>query len=268
VSTLLILAVVTLIVIHLTQRQRIDIRRTTKLLYSTQASAYVSRSEIWANALLNSSFYESEWPQKMPLMTFPEGNMEAYLYDAQSQFYNINNLSITDNHAGFEHLLKILLPSQNPQTIQQLTKAIINYGLFVSPSELRLMKDVTLKNYRAMIPVMISLPEVTKININAASALILTTLGNGLSPEEAKAILDKRAELGGFKKMGDFFAIPQTQNHKISSREISLDSQYFLLKTIIHVNTQTMTFFTLLKKSSTPPAPTTIERLWQTRETL
>jgi general secretion pathway protein K len=234
----------------------------------------------------------------MPPFTLPEGaqgEVNAFLYDAEGQFYNLNNLSALANRQGFYHLLMLLLPEQTPENNKLLLNAIVSWmqplgqetdilsdqyyltatppyraahRFMASPSELRLIKGVEQNIYATLIPAMIALPETTRTNVNTASALVLTSLGTGFSLEEANSIISKRAENGEFKRKEDFFAIPIAQQKGLSADDISLESRYFLLKTMVEYNTQTLTFFSLLKRTSSPSSTYKIDLLWQMRETL
>lgn len=295
ISTLLLLAVVTIIAVSMAERQRIDIKRTAKLLASSQAEIYVKPAEIWAITHLKKNPLGKTWPHEMPTFIIPEGAVNAVLYDAEGQFYNLNNVSELSSRQGFVHLLKLLLPDQSTENNKLLINAIVSWiqplgketdilsdqyylnatppyqsahRFFVSPSELRLVKGVSQSIYSSLSPVMIALPEITKININTASPLLLTSLGKGLSIEEANSIVAKRNEKGGFNNVSDFFAIPAVQNQQLSASEVSLESNYFLLKTTVQLNTQTLTFFSLFKIKKLSPSTNSVDLLWQTRETL
>jgi general secretion pathway protein K len=298
VSTLLLLAVVTILIVGITERQYIDIKRTASVLAASQAEAFAEHAEIWATTLLSAPFSDQIWPKVMPSLALSEGakgEVNAFLYDAEGQFYNLNNLSELSNRQGFYQLLMLLLPDQTPENNKLLLNAIVSWiqplgqetdilsdqyylaatppyraahRFMASPSELRLVKGVEQNIYSALAPAMIALPETTRVNINTASALVLTSLGTGFSLEEANTIISKRAENGEFKRKEDFFAIPIAQQKGLSADDINLESRYFLLKTSVEYDSQTLTFFSLLKRTSSSPSTYKVERLWQMRETL
>lgn len=303
ITTLLLLAVVTIIAIGMAERQQIDIKRTSQLLTAQQAYLYVKPAEIWAFQQLKAlpinitpDTPQSQWPEVMPNIDIPGGMISAILVDAQGAFYNLNNLSNAQNLLGFSNFLNNLAPDAKSENEKLFIAAIISWltpsgqqtdtlsdqyyvglhppyraahRLFVSPSELRLVKGMTTKSYSLLIPYLIALPEQTPVNINTASPTVLTSIGQGFSQSDAQVIADLRQQKGGFKKVGDFLTLPIMQNRNLSTQSYSIESNYFLLKTNILLNHQSLTVYTLFKRTKNESKKTNnIKILWQTRETL
>jgi general secretion pathway protein K len=308
ITTLLLLAVVTIIAIGMAERQRIDIKRTSQLATAQQSYLYGKVAEIWAGQLLkklpldvtklNNINILMQWPQKMPRVEIPGGFIDATLSDAEGEFYNLNNISEATYRQGFFNLLKVLLPDQNLESNRFLMMAIVSWILplgketdilsdqyylslsppyrtahkfFVSPSELRLIKgiDNNPKIYNLLIPYMIALPESTEININTASSIVLMAVGDGFSLNETQEIVQARAEKGGFKTVDEFLNLPIMTNHRISSDGLSIESRYFLLKTVVMLNNQQLITYTLLKRIKNQIKKTNdMQILWQVRGTL
>ncbi len=301
ITTLLLLAVVTVIAVGMAERGEIDIKRTSQLLTAQQAYFYVKPAEIWAAQLLQSlpltitkETALLQWPQIMPALSITGGVVNATLYDAQGEFYNLNNLSDPNAQSGFSMLLKTFLPVEEMKNEKFLLAAMVSWiapsgqetdtlsdqyylglnppyraahHLFVSPSELRLVKGITAKSYSLLMPHLIALPERTPVNINTANQAVFTS--SGFSANDANFLIAIRQGKGGFKNLTDFTGLPMMQNRNLSGQNFTIDSTYFLLKTTVRLNQQYLTVYTLFKRTkNTSKKSNDIKILWQTRGTL
>jgi len=301
ITTLLLLAVVMVIAVGMAERGQIDIKRTSQLLTAQQAYAYVMPTEIWAFQTLRilpltitKDTPLFQWPQIMPALPIPGGVVNAALYDAQGQLYNLNNLKNTQYQPGFSDFMNTLVPDEKTGDTKFLMAAILSWlsplgqetdilsdqyylglhppyraahRLFVSSSELRLVKGITPKAYSVLTPYLIALPEITPVNVNTASQAVLSA--NGFSLSDADSIIAIRQGKGGFKSQSDFSGLPMMQNRHLSAQNYSIESTYFLLKSNILLNRQELTVYTLLKRTKNDLKKTNdIKILWQTRGTL
>lgn len=212
-----------------------------------------------------------QWPKIMPPATMPQGVViTATLWDAQGSFYNINNLSLTDpispsnspnNMNGFDRLALAFSPETDLQKIHAFSNEIAYYVsanmaqdivrenaylhlpvpchvphvFLLTPNELRHVRyyNDNKKLYQSMMPMLVALPEVTTVNINTASALIMTSVFKDLSVDNAVLLIRQREILGGFASLAGFLALPEVKKYTVDQQQLSLISQYFLLKTSV-----------------------------------
>jgi type II secretory pathway component PulK len=120
---------------------------------------------------------------------------------------------------------------------------------------------------------MIALPAAeaasTPINVNSATAVVLTGSGQGFSLNDAQAIAAYRQAQGGFRSLNNFLTLPILKNRTISTQNFSIDSNFFLLKTLVSLNNQQLTVYTLFERTKNYGLKTNdIKLLWQLRGTL
>lgn len=275
ITTLLLLAVVTIIAVGMAERSQIDIHRTEQILTAEQAYLAVKPAEIWAYENLRLIPVTASFPKIMPTIKIAGSTVSAILYDAQGEFYNLNNLSDPNQLMGFYTLLKSLNLNSEIQNQKALATAITSWisplgkqtdtisdqyylrlhppyraahRLFVSPSELRLIKNINSQSYSLLIPYLIALPEITPININTATPILLTM--GGLSINDANAVVVLRQQKGGFKTLNDFTGLPVMQKYSSSDQNYSITSSYYLLKTIVSLHHQELVVYSLFKKAN------------------
>lgn len=96
-------------------------------------------------------------------------------------------------------------------------------------SELWLIEGMTGEVYKALTEVVTVLPpDVSQLNVNTATALVLQAYIPGLTPEGASQILTERKERKGFAKLEDFLQLqPLAGLEGIPVGELRVNSQYF-----------------------------------------
>ncbi|MEO5702996.1 MAG: type II secretion system minor pseudopilin GspK [Gammaproteobacteria bacterium] len=130
-------------------------------------------------------------------------------------------------------------------------------ALLSSPSELLLIKGFTPQIYALIAPSISTLPVITKINVNTASAQVIKALADGISSAQAeKAVADRK--LRPFKNLQDFYtqlgANPQQQ--QVMADKIGVASEYFLLSAHAETGRGQVQLYSLLgRRMPPPPAP-------------
>jgi general secretion pathway protein K len=228
VTALLIVSLASVAAVSLATQQQLDVRRTGNLIDGDQAWQYAIGAEQWAKLILRRDQEKTDfdalnepWAQNLPPIDLPGGYMLGKIRDAHGRF-NLNNL-VNDNEPDEEARRQVqrllLLLGVNVD----LTPAIIDWidqdinpqvpdgaeddyyaGLerpyrtpnqaMASVSELRLIKGFNEKIYQRIAPYVTVLPEHTDINVNTASAEVLTTLSDRIDLKTAVELVKLRQE--------------------------------------------------------------------------
>lgn len=278
------------------ERLRTDIRRTELILNSNSAYLYAQGSIIWAIEQLN-----ADWKQQQPNKPVDKTPIQSaiskqngytifsVIYDAQS-YFNMNNLTDTQYQIHFARLIQMVQPKINAAAAQNITKSIMDWiavgtnpalaeyylkltpsyqaphRLMVSPSELRLVKDIDAGLFSSLSPYIIALPKTTQININNASPVILMSLSPKMSFDSAKAIAAK-SQQAPFASTQDFLNYDIVKNNPIDGAKITVTSNYFLVMTNVTLGQQSLIIYTLLERTTQDKNSKTVV-LWQSRGTL
>lgn len=104
--------------------------------------------------------------------------------------------------------------------------------IFVSVSELRLVKGVTTEIYNALAPHLVALPVKTAININTASLQVLTSLG--IDASTASTIITERMEKP-FESIEAVTQHPMLRGINLSSADLTIMSHFFLLEAVAEI---------------------------------
>lgn len=255
-----------------------------------QGGEGLARSVLMTDSTSNNSIdHISEgWlenPQEFP---FEQGVIVGRICDLQGRF-NLNNLasapsSVTTYSADHELFIRLLqtLPLETPldqQQAEELSNTIIDWidaddqvrtpggaessyyadlELAYRPgnrplhsvTELRWVKNISDELYTALEPHVVALPKATQLNVNTASALVLSsinaqTLLEPITYGEAETLLISRdGELGltneqvlegvgttGFQTLDDF--VDSHPAPQLQTDHLSLRSDYFLLESKI-----------------------------------
>lgn len=93
-------------------------------------------------------------------------------------------------------------------------------------SELRLLLDMRDEDFQRLAPYVSALPADTPLNVNTASAMVLSSLADSISPSAAEALVQAR-QAGGFRDVASFMAQPALGGVKLESTSVAVTSQFF-----------------------------------------
>ena len=133
-----------------------------------------------------------------------------------------------------------------------------------SPSQLRIIANVNAALYQTLMPYITALPEVTPININTASNLLLMSLGTGLSETELNELLQARGK-EGFKNLN--VITPLLQKLHIPNEQITLESIYYLSLSTTSSTDLNLTLYSVLKRSKDKQGHISIQVVTETLNT-
>lgn len=282
ITSLLLLAIVTLLVTAMTTRQQLDLQRGTHLSHAEQAHWYAFSAENWAKRILNSDNRQIDslsdnWAVSVPPLAIEEGRVAGSITDLQGLF-NLNNLlqagephplSVTRFKRLLEELkidtdiLPALLDWLDDDNIESAGGAEDHYyatlqpgyraanQLLADPSELRLIRGVTAEIYAKLQPYITALPIPTGINVNTAPATILKTLASNDGLDVEAVIYDRQRT--AFKDL-EFFRsyFTETKNKAEAEQHIdglSIASSYFLMVTAVELGVSRVSRQSLLYRT-------------------
>ena len=291
--TALVAAAATAMIEHLS----IDTRRTELILNNNQANLYAQGSVAWAmDQLINdlnqkqSSRVVDRTPIISPNNTINNATISSVIEDAQGRL-NLNNLTDAQYQTVLTRLITLVAPQINQTAAHNITLAVVDWitqGLhdtsfdqaykkmnppYLSPhrvmssiSELRLVKGMTPALYTLLEPNVIVLPDRTKININSAPIPVIMSFSPNITLETAKALdqLRRQSPLITLDMLGNF---PDIKNNSFAQGNLTVTSDFFLLKTHVTIGDQDSTLTTLLMRLLKNSQPA-VNIMWQSKGTL
>lgn len=214
-----------------------------------------------------------DFPQKFKNI-YPDVKLSGQVYDLQARV-NLNNLRDEKYKVLVYGLLDNRLKPSVPATqrrnildatihwindyrpergqdlllqyyLQQKTPYLPAYQPMHHISEFRLVRGVDAQIYQLLLPYITALPDITPININTASKMVLKSLGNGLNDTEVESILKKR---GSFGFPDPAKAQKQLSKLYIPLEQITFDSAYFLCVAQASNESSSLKVYTVIKRT-------------------
>lgn len=260
-TALFIMTLVAIVATAMTTRLQLDIYRTRLLLIHDKMYLASQALTFWAlNELSNKKKHFTQLNHQGMIAQYPKDmeNMDSQIqisggiYDLQGRF-NLNNLVEKKALSQFVYLLDHTYPTlQAPEkrnlalavkdwiTPFEISKGIDTFTsyylsqkppylpsnqLMQSPSELRLVKDVTAPVYLSLEPFITVLPESTPLNLNTAPKPVLMSLANGLQEAQINELVLARGS-NGIKNIKDIHELLKKLD--IPTDQVTTDSHYFL----------------------------------------
>jgi len=282
ITVMLILALATILAVSMSSRQQLDIHRSANVFNFEQAYQYELGAESWAKQILirdqkdnEIDSFEDDWATVLPLLPIEGGQMKGQIEDLQARF-NINNLVLDGKPQKlyidrFKRLLRNLDLNENMSAVivdwidsnEQIgfSGAEDSEYLNLSPayraanqamsdvSELLLIKDVDFESYEKLRPFVCVLKSNTAININTASAEILSSIVKDITLEEAKSLVEDRNK-GIYEKLENFLQHPLLKQKKVNNEGLSVSSNYFQLNSTVQIERISVEYTTILNRES------------------
>jgi len=291
ITALLVVALATLAAVAMATRQQLDIQRTGSLLHSEQAYAYVLGAENWAKVVLIRDRKDSEidtlsedWATQPPASIVEGGSIFGRILDLQGRF-NVNGLvaggeANADAVESYKRLLILL------DLDEGLADALVDwidenidvrfpdgaeddtYLLLPTPyraanrplvdiSELRLVKGYEPKVIEKLRPFVVALPEATPINVNTASAEVLSTVAEDLGLSDGEALVEARGEKG-FESVDSFLKEDALAGKKVNPASLGVQSNWFLMVSEANIGQGRARLASLIQR--TPDATRVVRR--------
>lgn len=282
ITVMLILALATILAVSMTSRQQLDIHRSANIFNFEQAYQYVVGAESWAKQILKrdsednkTDSFNDMWATVLPPLPIEGGQMSGQIEDLQSRF-NINNL-VQDGKPQklyverFKRLLRnlelnediaaVLIDWLDSNEETSFSGAEDNEYLNLSPayrtanqamedvSELLLVKDVDFESYEKLRPFIYVLKSNTAINVNTASAEVLSSIVNDITLEDARSLVEDRNK-EAYEKIEDFLQHPLLKQKKVKKEGLSVDSNYFQLRSTAEIERISVEYTTTLSREA------------------
>ena len=114
-------------------------------------------------------------------------------------------------------------------------------------SEMRLLLDMRDEHFQRLAPYVATLPADVPLNVNTASAMVLSTLGDSLSPSAAEAMVQaRRGE--GFREVATFLAQPAMSGIDLKGTSLAVSSQYFQAVSDVRLGDRRLALVSLLQR--------------------
>lgn len=282
ITVMLIMALATILAVSMTSRQQLNIHRSSNIFNFEQAYQYILGAELWAQQILkrdkkknDTDSFKDNWALALPSLPIEGGSMRGQIEDLQARF-NINNLVLNGKVQKleierFKRLLRTLELNEDLAAVvvdwidanEKVTfsGAEDNDYLNLSPayraanhamqdiSELILLKDFSFDEYEKLRPFVCVLESGTEINVNTASAEVLSSLVSGLTLLDAKILVADRDE-NIYKNIDDFLQQPIFKQTKIKKEGLSVSSHYFQLNSTVQIDNVHVDFTTVLHREN------------------
>jgi len=197
---------------------------------------------------------QEAWAKPLPVFPIEQGEIAVHIEDLAGRF-NLNSLVQNNNQVNPEALNRFKRLLQNLHIEQPYAERLADwlddnqepsgeYGaednqyLLLQPayrpanraledvSELRLLLGMSEADYRRLAPHVSALPGDAALNVNTASALVLSCLAVGLTPDAAQALVAARGR-EGYRDLASFTGQPALGGSVPPEEGLALGSQYF-----------------------------------------
>ena len=288
ITVLLVVAVVTVVCAGLIARQQLSIRSSANQLHVTQAWHYALGGETLAKAVLERDLRRGDprqpvdhllEPWARPL-TFPldeGGELRVRIVDPNGRF-NLNSLvrQGRPNELAVLRLRRLLLRLgidkpyaerlldwlDSDNELQGGNGAEDGQYLLATPpyrtanreitdvSELRLLLEMEEADYRRLRPFVSALPSEALLNVNTASAMVLSSLSDSLTPDAALALIAGRGD-EGYLSPAAFAAQPALAGlGEQVVQGLAVGSQYFEVFSEVSLGERRVVLRSLLQRSN------------------
>ncbi len=267
ITSVLVVALVTVLAVNMISRQQLEIRRTSNILNTETAYMYALGIESWGIGILlrdrdNNQIdtLGDDWAMVIPPIDVDGGQVVGRIEDMQSRF-NLNNLLTkgddgtekvsTPDYNIFQRLLTALELDQTiaDKVIDWIDKNSNVYEdgaedydylgadpayrtantKIASISELRLINGIDSETYDMLSPYITALPGRTPININTAPATVIQALGDNITKIAAEDFIASRGD-DGIENIDEFIDSVGKENIAQNVKELlAVKSNYFIL---------------------------------------
>jgi general secretion pathway protein K len=285
ITAIVLVAIATVLAVHIGTRASLDLRRTTGLISLDQGWHVALGAEAWAIEVLRDDREGTQiddltepWAQPLPPLPVDGGAMRGALEDMQGRF-NVNNLLSSDGTANefsiarFERLLtfagadprwaRILADWLDADTVPGFPEGAEDgaylaqnppyrsaNGPVTTVSEMLALPGMTLEEYERVRPYVTALPVGTKINVCTAAAPILAALIEGGTDFGDVELLTANRRDGCFPTIADLQATMDPAVFQALQPSISETSNWFRAVTAVRIGTSELTLYSLIERSS------------------
>ncbi len=282
ITAMLITTLATLVATNLAWDNAMDVRRTMVLLNRDQALQVALGAESLVIGVLHQDLEEGQtdhlgefWAGDLPVFPIDGGEVFGTIVDLQGRF-NVNNLIGEDGQIDadaleqFRRLLNALgldprfagitadwLDDDQDAEFPDGAEDPIYTGilppyrsanqLLTSVSELAALEGMDKATFDTLLPHITALPGRTNINVNTATAAVLQSLDENMTPSDVEGLIMER-ESGGFSDIQTSFSSLVTPD--VLNR-LNDSTDYFQFRTVVRIDTVRITLYSLLLRGPT-----------------
>lgn len=286
ITVLLVVAIVTVVSGAMVARQQLSIRATSNQLQARQAWHYALGGEALAQAILARDLKGGEpgaaaidhllepWAQPLPAFEIDQGEILVRIEDLAGRF-NLNDLlrDQQPNPAAVEQFRRLLLRLQisapyaerlldwidpDRQPSGELGAEDNAYLGLDTPyrsagrrlhdlSELRLLLDMREEDFQRLAPYVVALPPNVPLNVNTASAMVLSSLSDNLSLGAAESLVELRRAVP-FRNSAAFLAQPALAGTTLQGTALAVGSQFFQATSEVRLGDRRLALVSLLQR--------------------
>lgn len=289
ITVLLVVAIATVVTAGMIARQQLSIRSSSNQLEARQVWHYALGGEALAQAILTRDLKQAgsnpgqpvdhlheEWARRLPPFAIDQGQVSVQIEDLSGRF-NLNSLVLNGrpNQLALQRFRRLLLRLEiDPLLADRLVDwldenqqpnaasgAEDNAYLLLQPayraanqplqdaSELRLLLDLSAPDYQRLQPHVSALPAQVGLNVNTASALLLSTLADNLTPALAQALVEARGA-DGYRSLAAFSAQPALAGVGELGGNLTLGSQFFQVRSEVQLGERRRVLNSLLQRGA------------------
>ncbi|KZX62061.1 type II secretion system minor pseudopilin GspK [Stutzerimonas frequens] len=286
ITVLLVVAIVTVVSAAMVARQQLSIRATSNQLQARQAWHYALGGEALAQTILARDLKGGEpgaaaidhllepWAQPLPAFEIDQGEILVRIEDLAGRF-NLNDLlrDQQPNPAAVEQFRRLLLrlqisapyaerlldwidPDQQPSG-ELGAEDNVYLGLDTpyrsagrrlhDLSELRLLLDMREEDFQRLAPYVVALPPNVPLNVNTASAMVLSSLSDNLSLGAAESLVELRRAVP-FRDSAAFLAQPALAGTTLQGTALAVGSQFFQATSEVRLGDRRLALVSLLQR--------------------
>ena len=285
ITAIVLVAIATVLAVHIGTRAALDLRRTAGLIALDQGWHVALGAEAWAAEVLRDDREDSEtdhlaerWAQPLPPLPVDGGDVRGALEDMQGRF-NLNNLITGDGTvnefaiARLERLLanvgadqrwaRIMADWLDTDTVPGFPEGAEDgaylsqnppyrsaNGPVTTTSELMALPGMTLEEFQRIRPYVAALPVGTTTNICTAAPPVLASLiEGGTDFGDADSLTSNRGD-GCFPTIADLQATLDPALYQALQPTISDTSNWFRAVTVVRIGTSELTLYSLVERNS------------------
>ena len=287
ITAIVLVAIATILAVHIGTRAALDLRRTTGLVALDQGWHVALGAEAWAAEVLaedyerdaNEDDLTEAWAQPLPPLPIDGGEVRGAIEDMQGRF-NLNNLISKDravdpvNVERFRRLLVLVgaqprwatlmadwidqdpmpeIPdgAEDPTYLSQNPPYRAATTLVTTTTEMMALPGMTREEFERIRPYVAALPVGTKINVCTAKAPVLAAIIEGGTDFGDAELLASNRKDGCFPLAEDVRRLvtdPAAQ--QALDKEISQSSDWFRAVTAVRIGTSEFTLYSLIERNN------------------
>ncbi|MGQ0428595.1 MAG: type II secretion system minor pseudopilin GspK [Gammaproteobacteria bacterium] len=285
ITAIVLVAIATVVAVHLGTRASLDLRRTAGMLALDQGWHVALGAEAWAAEVLREDREDSQtdhlaeqWAQPLPPLPVDGGEVRGALEDMQGRF-NLNNLLAgegtvnEENVARFERLLeqagadrrwaRLLADWLDTDTIPGFPdgaedSAYLSQnppyraanGPITTTTEMLALPGMTLEEFARIRPYVAALPAGSRINVCTAKAPLLAALVEGGTDfGDAEALASNRRDTC-FPTLADLQATLDADRYQVLQSQVAETTSWFRAVTAVRIGTSELTLYSLIERNS------------------